>query len=171
VQSELSLQGWLVAGLGAVAQKLSATGVPSLRVHTRVRTWVPVPHVVPQALQAEGSQLYVHALASVHACVSAGLGSAEQRLSATSAPSLARWHVTVRVCVPVPQVLEHAPQVPVHWYGHPLSSAHVCEASGFGSEQKLSGTVTPSLRSQVSVRDCVPTPHVVEQAPQVPVQW
>jgi hypothetical protein len=113
----------------------------------------------------------VQALVSVQACEVAGLTTPTQSMSATIMPSLARQQLRVRVWVPSPHKLEHAPQAPIHWNGQVLLSVHACNAAGLGCGQSTSATVTPSLRWQVRVRFWTPLPQVLEHASHAPTHW
>jgi hypothetical protein len=109
-------QGCELAGRVLGSQAASATGVPSLRWQLTARVCVPPP---PQPALHGPKGPVTHAVeqpeVSVHGWVVGGCGTVAQLVSATAAPSLTRWQVRGRVCVPVPQVALHAPQLPTHW--------------------------------------------------------
>lgn len=72
-----------------------------------------VPGLPPHVPQLPVVHAKVQPDVSLQLCSAAGFAPA-QNVSSTATPS-ERWQVTVRFCVPPPQVLEHAPQpVVVH---------------------------------------------------------
>jgi len=104
-------QVWLVAGLETVLlQNESATVLlePSRQVTERV--WVPPPHEAEQLPKLPDDQLNTHA-AVLQACTEAGGGEGLQKDAATGVEDADR-QVTVRVCVPPPQLAEHVLKVP-----------------------------------------------------------
>jgi hypothetical protein len=110
-----ALQLCEVGGLVAASHSPSATGAPSLRRQETVCVCVPAPQAPLHAPKPPVTQLYVQPVYPVQAWLVGGCGTAWQSLSGTATPSLTRWHVKVRVCVPVPHEALHAPHAPTHW--------------------------------------------------------
>ncbi len=82
---------------------------------------------------------------------------------ATSLPVPCTWHLTMRDCVPVPQVTEQVPQLlAFHSYERHAAVLQICSEVGFALRQAASFEVGPRPSEQYTFLCCDPPPQVAE---------
>jgi len=157
--TQLTGQFWVLQFCVCVNTGHAAPPYAAATRTVRVWRWVPVPHVLSQADQADQAlttQLTAHGwVLQACSCVRAGHG--------TPPKAAATATVRVDVCRPRPQVLEQADHA-----AQPLTT----QLTGHGCVLQLwdcdnaGHAVPPCAAATVTVRVCVctPPPHVLEQA-------